>query len=266
MEKNIFLLTCVFMLMFFCGCAITNRVIETQFISFPDIIIASYSETPVIIDGNLDDPVWQKTPFYNFSLPGEKSRQKNSDAEKNTASPREQGELRVAWNEKYLYIAAKLYDSDIVQECEENQKHLYSTGDTIEIFLKPENNTWYWEIYGTPNKKKTIFWYPGRGRQGLPSGFEPGIDPEIIHIDTQIKGTLNNWQDKDEYWTIEIAIPVKELTKLGDEFGKDGSWRILMGRYNYSRYIPLRELSTIPQLSKMNFHLLEEYGILQFEK
>ncbi|MCM8788852.1 MAG: carbohydrate-binding family 9-like protein [Candidatus Omnitrophica bacterium] len=257
-----------FGLAFFSGCTTIQTTSDAKSTPAPFTVIAKHSKTPVLVDGYLDDDVWQKTPSYSFSISRGYSLplEKRIDKRPNIGKLAEPGEIKIAWDEKFLYVGAKLYDSDVVQENEENQKHHYLSGDVIEIFIKPEKNTWYWEIYGTPNDKKTVFWYPGRGRAGLQSGFEPTMDLDSVVIKTQIKGTLNNWKDKDEYWTMEIAIPVKELTRLGDAFDNNSRWRILIGRYNYSRYIPWKELSMVPQLSRTNFHLLEEFGILRFEK
>ncbi|HOK56445.1 MAG TPA: carbohydrate-binding family 9-like protein [bacterium] len=218
-------------------------------------IIAKYTDKPLIIDGKLQEDVWKKAPIYELELPGNEKKQ-----------PVEKGEVQLAWDEEYLYVGIKFYDSDIVQESNKNQTHHYLTGDLVEIFLKPEKNTWYWEIYGTPNCKKTVFFFPGRGRAGLQGCFKPNIDLDRILIGTQIKGTLNNWHDIDEYWTLEMAIPSEELKSFGDNFGYGSEWRILIARYNYSRYLHWKELSSFPKLSVPNFHLIEEYGKLVFEK
>ncbi|HOL21559.1 MAG TPA: carbohydrate-binding family 9-like protein [bacterium] len=251
------------------GCALTPGVStggKTPAGTVP--LIAKFSKSPVVIDGKLDDPVWKISPAYNLSLA--KSNllplAKRQDKREGIDILRDEGIAQLAWDENYLYIGIKFYDSDIVQEGTEDQKHFYGTGDLVEIFLKPEGNTWYWEIYGTPNEKKTVFWFPGRGRIGIPSSFQPGMELQDILVAAQVKGTLNDWKDRDEYWTLEMAIPVKGLTQYGDAFGPGSKWRILIARYNYSRYNPWTELSTAPQLSIANFHLLEGYGALIFER
>jgi hypothetical protein len=232
------------------------------------VLVAQYTEKPVVMDGNLNDVIWKDVPVYyldfarDLYLPFEKRRDQRPGIDRLM----EPGEVRLAWDDKYLYIGIKFTDSDIVQESEENQQHHYASGDVVEIFLKPEKSTWYWEIYGTPNEKKTVFWYPGRGRAGLKSCSESDMNLDDILIATQIKGTLNNWKDKDEYWTMEMAIPVKGLTAHGDILGPGSEWKILIARYNYSIVLPWREFSMVPQLSVTNYHLLEEYGILRFEK
>ena len=261
--SGFFVLFFLIMLMF-SGC-VTHNIDDK---ATRDVIIAKYAEKPVSIDGNLDDEIWRTAPSYKFSLsrasllPLNKRIDQRPGIDKLT----EQGEVKFAWNEKFLYIGAKLYDSDIVQESVKDQENHFLSGDVLEIFLKPKNSTWYWEIYGTPNEKKTILWLPGRGRLGLKNYCGTVMQTDDIIIATKIKGTLNNWQDKDEYWTIEMAIPSKILTCFGDSFGYNSEWTILIGRYNYSRYLPWVELSSIPQLSITHFHLTEEYGILKFEK
>ena len=138
----------------------------------------------------------------------------------------------------------------------------YSLGDVGEVFLKPEQYTWYWELYVTPAGKMSTFWFPGRGRLGLPSCFEK--HHFNLKVASWCDGTLNNWEDKDMRWTAEMAIPVSELTAKGESFGPQAQWRILVGRYNYSRYLRFSgpEYSMVPQLSELNFHLLDEYAVL----
>jgi len=77
-----------------------------------------------------------------------------------------------------------------------------------------------------------------------------------------VKGTLNDWKDKDKGWTAEMAVPIADLTRFGDVFGGESKWRILISRYNYSRYLSNVELTSLPCLSKTDFHLIEEYAVL----
>ncbi|MCM8777607.1 MAG: carbohydrate-binding family 9-like protein [Candidatus Omnitrophica bacterium] len=258
MNKNVWI-SGILSLVLFSGCALTLKVPQKEkVVAEPVPLIAIYSETPVVVDGKLEDDVWQIAPIYNLSL------SKGEEAKGNILQ--EKGEIRTAWDKNYLYIGIKFYDTDIVQEETEDQKHFYRTGDLVEIFLKPAESTWYWEIYGTPNSKKTVFWFPGGGRMGLPSGYEPEVKLKDILIGVQIKGSLNKWEDRDDYWTLEMAIPTEELTRYGNTFGPGSDWRVLIARYNYSRYLSNKELSMYPKLSITNYHLVEEYGKLILEK
>lgn len=260
-----FLGMAVMLVLLVAGCAITPNIRTRGKQPFvPSVLVAQHTTEPVKIDGNLDDAVWRKAPVYKLDFA--KNIYQAAEKKNGIDGPTEPGQVQLAWNDKYLYIGVKFVDSDIVQESEADQQHHYSSGDVVEIFLKPEKSTWYWEIYGTPNAKKTVFWFPGRGRTGLKSCFEPDMNLDDILVAAQVKGTLNDWKDRDEYWTLEMALPVSGLTAHGDAFGPGSEWRILIARYNYSRYLSQKELSMIPQLSVTNYHLLEEYGIIKFEK
>lgn len=218
------------------------------------VMRAQYSATPVNIDGVLDDKVWRQAASYPLNL-----------SKDNTANGRkliEPGFIKLAWDKENLYLAVDFSDSDIVAEGEEDQIHHYKFGDLAELFLKPADRTWYWELYVTPRGKKTTFWFPGRGRLGLESNNKAASG---LQVAASCSGTLNEWKDNDKGWTAEMAMPVKDLTALGQKFGPGSDWTILIGRYNYGVSLPEKELSTHPQLSKTSYHLYEEYAKLIFE-
>jgi len=260
---------CFSFLLLITGCGGISETTETPVRedAVPVTLVAKKTQKPLVIDGELNESVWENAIVYQLDLSTDYDLHPNQRPVKRpgTGTLKETGTVQLAWDDNYLYVGVKFHDSDIVQESDENQQHHYTSGDLLEIFLKPENSSWYWEIYGTPNEKKTAFWFPGRGRLGLKSGFDPGMPLEDIRIATRLEGTLNNWRDRDGFWTAEMAIPVQSLTAHGDAFGPGSKWRILVARYNFSRYLPWKELSMVPRLSTTNFHLLEEFGVLEFE-
>ena len=204
---------------------------------------AAHTPVPVVIDGKLDDPVWKRARVYPLYLA--------KDLAGNGKALQECGQVQLAWDDHFFYIGVKFYDSDIVAEGKKDQLHQYTMGDLCELFLKPADSTWYWELYATPAGKKTSFFFPGRGRLGLPSMEDYTCG---LKVAAQVCGTLNHWQDRDSYWTAEMAMPVKDLTALGNKFGPGNDWRILVARYNYSRYLTTQgtELSMTPQLRATN--------------
>ena len=84
----------------------------------------------------------------------------------------EGGKIRIAWDDKYFYLACEFTDSDVVAEGDKDQLHHYQLGDLCELFLKPADKSWYWEIYMTPRNNKSVFFFPSKGYLGLPSCFE----------------------------------------------------------------------------------------------
>lgn len=213
---------------------------------------APFSATPVTVDGKLDEPIWKVSPKYTLSLPG--------DAD--GVDVQEPGTIQFAFDRDNFYVAATFNDSDVIAEGTEDQLHHYLLGDLCEIFLKPEDQSWYWELYATPLGKKSSFFYPSRGRLGMPSCEDADFEMMVAsHCD----GSLNDWTDVDKLWTSEMAIPIKELTARGETFGPGSKWRVSAGRYNFSKYLSQRELSSFPQHSKTDFHRYEEYAILDLQ-
>lgn len=219
-------------------------------------VVATYTAKSIKINGRMDNGAWVDTPAYSLQLP---SKSLNPD---NTIQ--EQGAVKLLWDDNYLYVGAQLEDSDVMNEGTEDQTHLYKTGDLIEVFLKPSGENYYWEVYGTPNNKKSWFFFPSRGRIIFPAC--ANYLPPDFNVAATIAGTLNNWRERDTGWTIEMAIPIKELTVYGAKFDNSCNWTVLIARYNYSAYLEKTELSSYPQLSAVNFHLYEEYARLKLVK
>lgn len=229
------------------------------------VIIAKHISRPLNMDGKMSDPAWAQAPVYSLELPLKiYSNQPESMQKLLGTVLKEKGSVKLLWNDEYLFVGARFEDSDVVADGKKDQTIHCTTGDLIEVFLKPEIDTYYWEIYGTPYNKKTCIFYPGRGRHFLPSDLEYNCSDIIVK--TSIDGTFNNWKDRDVGWTVELAIPVKMLTEFGAKFDNSTKWTILVARYNYSRYLPLKELSAFPLISNANFHISEEYARLNLEK
>ncbi|MGI5869370.1 MAG: carbohydrate-binding family 9-like protein [Kiritimatiellia bacterium] len=213
---------------------------------------AVYAPDDLIVDGRLDKPVWKRAPAYPLSLP--------ADRWEAGEVLQEAGRVQFAWNERYFYLAVSFDDSDVVAEGKADGEHHYNLGDLAELFLWPENHSWYWELYVTPHGRQSSFFFPSPARI-LPSCFKNHLH---LFVAAQVQGTLNDWSDRDQGWTAEMAVPVSALTERGEAWGPGSAWRVLVGRYNYSVHLPKLELSAMPSLSKTNYHLRDEYARLMF--
>ena len=233
------------------------RATQSSIAPLPDSpkLVALYTNESVTPDGRLEEAIWDLAPAHPLSF----SQADSPEAE----PPSEPGTVRLAWDNKYLYAAFELKDSDVIEEGDADQLQQQRTGDVAELFLKPQAANWYWEFHVTPRGRSSAFFFPSRGRAGLPSNFE---HPLKILAGATVDGTLNEWSDQDAGWTAEIAIPLRELTVLDERFDPTAEWRALAARYNYAVNLPAPELSSSPRLPRTSFHDHDNYGSLHYQK
>lgn len=217
-----------------------------------DALHAKYTAEPIEVDGKLDEGVWSTAKRYPLSLSQDKLGEGEVLIDGAT--------VQLAHDQDYLYVAVNYQDSDVVAEGEADHEHHYQLGDVAEVFIKPRRESWYWEMYVTPKGHKTAFFFPGRGRLGIPSHFL-GADIDL-EVAAQVNGTLNEWKDRDTGWTGEMRFSKADFSEVGVPFTADEAWSILVSRYNYSRYLSYKELSMCPPLSKTNYHHYEGYADL----
>ncbi|MCK4244536.1 MAG: carbohydrate-binding family 9-like protein [Candidatus Omnitrophica bacterium] len=242
--------------LFLFGCQPKAKVEERK---IPQTYICHQSIGKVKIDGILDEKDWQKAEPINFYHLRRKDPQDYREPESPTIG-------KLLWDKDYFYVSFKAYDKDIWGYYTERDETTYRE-DVLEIFLKPDAQkaSYYnFEI----NALGTVY-----DAFNFKRGFAGGShrwskwNCEGLKIGIKVKGSLNNWKDEDECWVLEVAIPFsafKEITlspKIGDE------WSFALCRYDYSVYLEEgRELSSSAKLSKLNFHLWEDYDRLLFSK
>jgi hypothetical protein len=228
----------------------------TTFDRIPLTMKALYASEVVTVDGQLHEAIWHNAEKYSLDL---------ADDWPLGNVVQEPGQIQLAWDDEYFYVGISFSDYDLVAEGTADELRHFEFGDLCELFLKPNDESWYWELYVTPRAKKTSFFFPGCGRLGLPSCMDYTSG---LKVAAQCDGTLDNWRDKDTGWTAEMAMPINDLNAEGYPFSPDKRWRILIARYNYSRYFDScgPELTMTPKLSQTNYHLLSEYAYLELVK
>ena len=125
-------------------------------------------------------------------------------------SPREGGSVRFAWAQKGLYVFAELEDSCIIARNRQDEQLHYEHGDVFELFVKPRNESYYWEMYVTPAGNKSTLFFP-REKEGMDlNDFLHGHDfrgLEVVAEETSIG------------WNAFLFVPVEQLTALGAGWG-----------------------------------------------
>ena len=215
-----------------------------------------YTKTPITIDGRLNDPAWEKANLLSLYIPV-------TDVE-----PISKTETRLMWDDNYLYVGFKAYDKDVWSHLTERDTQT-CTEDVLEVFLQtnPAEEPYFnFEI----NALGTIYdAYNLKRRAGGDDHHRwRRWNIEGIKTAIHVEGEINNPDGIDKYWQMEVAIPFAELATLKGKTPQPGDkWHFQVSRYDYSIYLPNGvELTASTKLTRVDFHLVEEWQPLVFNK
>lgn len=217
-----------------------------------------YTDEAINIDGRLTEKAWKKAKVLDFFVPvsGKPSVSKT--------------EGRILWSKTHLYVGFKAYDRDIWgYYTRRDSPTCYE--DVLEVFIKPDLKSKFECYYnfeinalGTVYDAFNIKKYAGgeeqqRWKRWNCRGLKVGI---------QVKGTLNDWMDEDEYWQMEVEIPFASLQMLQGKSPRPGDhWKFHLARYDYSVYLKNGvELSSCARLKKEDFHNVREWRLMSFTR
>ncbi|OGV63706.1 MAG: hypothetical protein A3K19_17080 [Lentisphaerae bacterium RIFOXYB12_FULL_65_16] len=215
--------------------------------------VCGFSTGPIVIDGALDDAAWQQAPVISdFTVPV------------THVEPVNRTEARILWDQDCLYVAFKTYDQDIWGLFTARDAATYNE-DVLEIFFKtaPAMEPYYnFEI----NALGTVYdAFQYRARAGMGHRWSKW-DCAGLKVATQVQGTLNNYDDVDEYWQLEVAIPFAALPTLQGRAPQAGDhWSFHLARYDHSVYLEAgQELVSCARLTQRSFHRYEDWLVLVF--
>jgi hypothetical protein len=247
------------------------KIFENLFTE-PRSYTVTYTPTPPIIDGDINDAVWQQAAWT------EDFRDIEGDLKPN---PPLRTRAKMLWDDSCLYIAAEISDPNVWAYLTHHDEVVFHDND-FEVFINPNNTTHqYFELEF--NARNTVFDlflnkpYRNGGNAMI------NWDAESLRSAVKVQGTLNNASDTDKGWTIEIAIPFKAIS-IGNnvQVPVEGTlWRINFSRVEWDtkgvegKYIKLKDSAgrNLPEHNwvwspqgVINMHYPERWGYLSFNK
>lgn len=241
-------------------------------IILPKHYIVNKINDQINIDGIDDELAWNNAIYTDDFVDIEGSK-----------IPSQKTNVKMLWDEKFLYVFAKLYENHIWGDITKRDEVIYYNND-FEVFINPNDDVFSYgeiEINALGTEWDLFLNRPYR----LKGKADSSWDINGLKSAVDISGTLNDPNDLDDYWTVEIAIPLKEIEKLNTS-GKDEKvisgdvWRINFSRVNwdfeinngvYSRkkengkYLPEYNWVWSPQ-GIINMHVPENWGYLVFSE
>ena len=186
--------------------------------SRPALLVAKPDAEPTI-DGKLGDPCWAKAAAAEF-------RMLDGSADK----PKHATWARLVATDKALFIALHCAEAEqLVSRRRERDENIWED-DSVELFIKP-------------------------GPEATREYHHLIVNPEGSFLD-DFAGDNAAWQSElklatarnKEGWTVEVAIPLAELTKGAEKATLAGPWRLNVTRMRQSRGddVPAEETALAP--------------------
>ena len=224
---------------------------------------------PVNIDGIVDKPVWTSVPWTADFVDIEGSSK---------PAPRFRTHAKMLWDDQNLYILAELQEPHVWGTITQKNEVIFQDND-FEVFLSANgSNHRYYEF--EMNALNTIWEltldkpYRNDGPVHSPANIK-GLK-SAVHVN----GTINNPADTDRSWSVEIAIPWKQLSLHAGGNGKppkDGEqWRANFSRVEWLVDIVDGKYRKIPKEMRpednwiwsaqgvVDMHRPERWGFVQF--
>lgn len=201
------------------------------------------------IDGNLSEKAWARAKAITLMFPWDEQ----TGAKQRTT-------VKLLRDQTYLYVGYECEDTDLTVRYEKRDDPVYKD-DCVEIFLRPDATTDHY-IGLEMNARGVLYdsFYP------FPSKLGRELDLDGVLLKTSLRGTLNQSGDRDQGWTLELAIPWASLSKLtnGRPPVAGTTWRAQINRWDGTE--PHRRMSNWghPGLKRPNPHNPERFGRLQF--
>ena len=224
---------------------------------------------PLTIDGALDEPAWTASPWSETFVDIDGTRR-----------PPLATRVRMLWDADYFYVGAELEEPAVWGTLTARDSVIFQDND-FEVFIDPDGDTHgYYEL--EVNALNTVWdlMLVQPYRDGGPAIH--AWDIAGLRTAVRVRGTLNRPGDKDEAWTVEIAMPWAILREAapGRAAPKAGDqWRVNFSRVQWRTdvrdggYVKRADPATgkpypednwvwSPQ-GAINMHMPERWGFVQ---
>ncbi|WP_247716503.1 carbohydrate-binding family 9-like protein [Sinomicrobium weinanense] len=202
----------------------TGTLFAQQNIVAPRQYIAQKTSERITIDGKGAEASWQKTAWSEdfIDIEGDKT-------------PAYKTKVKMLWDDEYLYFYAEMEEPHVWATLKQRDTVIFYNND-FEIFIDPDGDTHnymefemnalntIWDLYLVKPYRESAPVIDSWDIQGIKTA---------VHID----GTLNNPNDTDKGWSVEVAMPWNVLVeahgRVSPTTPENEFWRINFSRVNW---------------------------------
>lgn len=223
----------------------------------------------IVIDGFLDDTAWQKVEWiadFEDIRGGKFAKHKT--------------QVKMLYSNSYLFLAVMFYEPHICADITENEQKIY-LDNAFELFIDPNSDALnYYEFEINANG---AIWDLQLDKPYSKGGtFNSNWNIDGLKKAISISGTLNNPNDIDSCWAIELAIPFSAFDEYKNKtYPSNGEyWKVNLLRvdwhYNIAdgKYVKKTDENGKPLQSdfwvwspqkRVNMHIPERWGKIEFK-
>ena len=236
----------------------------------PRTVVCHRTALPLAVDGRLDEPAWQAVPWSAPFVDIDGVR-----------PVRHLTQMKVLWDDRALYIAARLDEPDVWATITTRDAVIFQDDD-FEVFLDPGGDTHeYYELEVNALGTAWDLFLVKPYRDGGPALHAWDIAGLAVGVD--VRGTINRPGDRDEGWTVELALPWDILREAspGRRAPRDGEqWRLNFSRVEwtmdvidgmYRKRVDPTSRKALPEdnwvwspQGAIDMHMPERWGVVQF--
>ena len=215
------------------------------------------TSAPIVIDGKLDDPAWNQARWTTDFVDIEGSAKPN---------PRYRTRVKMLWDDQYLYIAAEMEEPNVKATLTQHDSVIFHDND-FEVFIKPlpGSESYYEFEINALNTGWDLF----LDKPYLKGGkADNSWDIPNLKTAVSVEGTLNNPNDHDQGWTVEIAYPWRAFQLRQPEVHQPTpatTWRINFSRVEWMAGHPREDNWVWSPQGVINMHIPEHWGYLHFQ-
>jgi hypothetical protein len=236
--------------------------------NIPRSYIAYKTNEALTIDGKADETAWDKAPWSDDYI----------DIE-GVVTPTYKTRMKMLWDADYLYLMAEMEEPHVWATLKERDTVIFYNND-FEIFIDPDGDTHnYYEYEMNAHNTLWDLFLTKPYRNG--GKVIDSWDIQGVLSAVSVRGTLNDSSDRDEGWSVEIALPWGVITEAaqGGKIPENDFWRLNFSRVNwdfdltdgrYSRkkdangkFLPEYNWVWSPQ-GVINMHEPEHWGYVYF--
>ncbi len=191
--------------------------------------ICKQSIEPLTIDGKPNEQSWELAQWTEDFVDIEGNKR---------PKPQFQTRVKMLWDENYFYFYVEMEEPHIWAKLKQRDTVIFYDND-FEIFIDPDGDThsyYEFEVNAFNTVWDLMLTRAYRdGGQAIDSWDINGLKTAV-----HIEGTLNDPDDKDEFWAVEVAMPWKVLEEAAfkGKAPKDrDTWRVNFSRVQWDTKI-----------------------------